>query len=285
MNKEFEICRWPYLVAWPFLQIVVFLVFSKKKLLSLFGIKSKVNSIFFDGLGETCNLVKQTAGESDSMNEIYNYKFRQIGGIKGWISDFHQGCLNCQAVRNRFRLDKIELKRLINSINNDEIRILSLASGTAQALIEVIAEMPNRNITAMLVDVNQKSLNEALELGCKYGISHKLQLVCDNAFAVEEVAKDFRPNIVEIIGLMEYLLDEEAIELFRRIKNILPTNSFLITSSICNNLESRFVTWVIDWPMVYRESRELQNLIYAGGFKNVSLKHEPLHIHSMAVAQ
>ncbi len=280
MDKNFEHRRWPYILAWPSMQLIVFIVFLKKKILNIFGVSPKRNSLFFDGLGKTCKFVKDTAGAADSMHEIYNYPFKC-----GIISDFHQGCLNCQAVRNRFRLDKIIIGKLIEALpEKKEVKILSLASGTGQALIELMAKMPNRNIKALFVDRDNKSHDMALALAEQNFVVNKISFVVDDAFAVEKYY-DFKPDIIEVIGLLEYLMDEEAIELIRKIRGIMVPCGKLVISSIRKNIETRFVTWVIDWPMVYREPKQLKNLLHAGGFVKVFIDKEPLNIHSIAVAE
>lgn len=288
MNSQFENRRWPYVIAWPFMQIIVLFVFIKKKIFAACGLELKINSLFYDGLGETCKKLKDTHGSAHSMHEIYNFKFGKAKGVGGLIGDFHQGCLNCQAVRNRFRIDRQEIGLIMDEMPKSaetEIRILSLACGTGQALIEAMSERRDRRVKALFVDHDAVSLEIARNIARQHLLEDRIEFVDGNAFEVESLCQNFKPHIVEVVGLMEYLLDEEAIELVKRIRNVLVPRGFLITSNIRKNLETRFVTWVIDWPMVYREPIQLENVLYSGGFVDVSMNHEPLGIHALATAR
>jgi hypothetical protein len=286
MDKNFECNRWPYVLIWPFTQILILVVMIKKTVFNFFGFTTKINSLFFDGLGETCNKVKKTRGSVESMREIYEYRFGVTPGLKGSIGDFWQGCLNCQALRNRLRL----LLNLFDDLLNDfsevkELRILSLASGDGRSVMTFMASSNDSRIRAMFIDKDELSLRLAKEFAQSLNVIDRCQFVLGNAFDVEDLASEFKPHIVEVAGLMEYLLDEEAVELFRRINLVLVDNGRLIVSNVRRNIESRFVTWVIDWPMQYREAIELENLMYSGGCVDISFKTEPLKMHTIAVGR
>ena len=51
-----------------------------------------------------------------ALEEIYNYNFGRRDGLGGLVDDFWEGMLNCQAVRNRLKVAKNELRRAINDI-------------------------------------------------------------------------------------------------------------------------------------------------------------------------
>jgi len=61
----------------------------------------------------------------------------------------------------------------------------------------------------------------------------------------------FKPNIVEMIGFMDYRPLKQAIALVKRIYNILPNGGKFLTANMIPNPEQYFMKWVINWSMTY----------------------------------
>ena len=90
-----------------------------------------------------------------------------------------------------------------------------------------------------------------------------------------------------MIGLLEYLPEENAINLLKRIHDILALKGVVITSNISFNLEKFFSYWVGNWPMVYRTVEQLSDIIIKAGFdyKNCRIIKEPLRVHNIVVCK
>jgi hypothetical protein len=100
-----------------------------------------------------------------------------------------------------------------------------------------------------------------------------------------EISRKFKPQIVEMMGFLDYQTQKEAIDIVSKIREALEPNGFLITCNIHPNIEQHFLKWVINWPMIYRTPKEFGEVAEKSGFKKYRLIYEPLKVHGLLVAQ
>jgi len=285
-SVEFEARRWPYILAWPLSQTLVAYVIAKKAAYGLLGRAPRINTAFWDGFADSCNTLKESQSSWRAMHEIYDYRFGKRRGFKGWLSDFWLKMLNCQALRNRKRMavDQLEKTILEFAQVGDEVRVLSLASGTGQDVLEALERLPNITVRAKLVDRNEEAITFGQGLFLRSGLKRHVDFVVADGLTNRALLDSCRPHIVLMCGLLEYLSDEQVIDLAKSIRHSLAPGGVLITSNIDRNIESRFVTHVVNWPMIYRTSRQLSALLDQAGFDCLDLFTEPLRLHTLAVA-
>jgi len=292
LNKKpvkFEKNRLPYILALPIIWLLTLWVMVKKFVYRRLGkTNPKINTFWFDGLGLSPRKVKENATSWQALDEIYNYQFGQRNGIGGLIDDFWEGMLNCQAVRNRLKIVKRELKQAILQFNNSkEVRILSLAAGSAQAVIETMAELQSEGIyiRTLLVDIDQTALDYAMQLAKLHCVSGQIKTVKASVAWVYRISRDFQPHIIEMVGLLDYIPREKAIKLVKKIQRSLVNKGIFLTCNIVSNFECHFLKWVVNWPMIYRTPSELVEIVREAGFSDYRLIFEPLKIHCFAIAQ
>ncbi|GMQ94977.1 MAG: hypothetical protein BMS9Abin13_087 [Patescibacteria group bacterium] len=304
-RPRYEINRWPYLLALPIMWALTLWVLMKKGALKIFRKKPHINSFWFDGLGLTCRAIKEGTASWKALDIIYNYRFRQKAGLRGFADDFWIGIINAQAVRNRLRLVKYELEKIVgefadskivklppclknrNRIATKEVRILSLGSGSAQGIIELMTELKPRGIIikAFLLDLDQSALEYAQKLARKYGVADQIEVSCTKISAVMSVAESFKPHIIEMLGLLDYIPEKKAVRLVRKIHDALPKSGVFLTCNIRHNPEQFFLGIVINWWMIYRTPKEFEGIISKGGFGTYKLIYEPLNVHGIAIAR
>jgi len=287
---SYEKCRWPYFLSLPLMWTLTAYVMIKKKIYKLLNMPGPyTNTLFFDGLGKECRKVKDYAASWKAMEIIYNHNFpKKLTSLGGILDEFYWHGLNCQALRNRYKLVKHELKKAISRFNDEkEIRVLSLACGSAQAVIEVIAEFKSKGTTikAILVDVDQEALNAAKEWANQHGVLDQIETRQANLSEEIGVFGDFKPHVVEMLGFLDYVNQDEAIRFVSNIQRSLDENGVLVTCNVNPNPEQYFIKWVINWPMVYRQPDDLMDIALKSGFNNYRIVFEPLKIHSLLIAQ
>ncbi|HNP79402.1 MAG TPA: class I SAM-dependent methyltransferase [Candidatus Pacearchaeota archaeon] len=285
----YEKLKWPYLASLPLMWILTLYVMVKKKVYKLLNIPGpSINSLFFDGLGLTCRKVKEYASSWKAMEIIYNHNFPKKMTLRGIVDEFYWHGLNCQALRNRYKLVKHQLRKAISSFDNEqEIRIASLACGSAQVVIEIVAEYKIKNvkIKAVLIDINQEALEAAKEWAKKYEVLDQIEAYRVDINDQDEVLDDFKPHIVEMLGFLDYVDQNEAIRFVKEIKESLTEKGVLITCNINPNPEQYFIKWVINWPMFYREPEDLFDVAEKSGFSDYEIVCEPLKIHNLLIAR
>ncbi len=200
---------------------------------------------------------------------------------------------NSKAVRNRFKLVKRELKNEFFRLAEEkkDIRIINIASGSARDVLESTSEIclaDSIKVSAVFVDKNHDAVSFSRKLAESHKYRNLFQWVedsADNFFRTN--SSDARFNIAEIVGLLEYLDDKEALNIFSAMYKLLDFNGILITTNILDNSERRFMSDAIGWKMIYRSADEFSSLLMGAGFLLDKMKvyFEPQRIHCVIVAR
>lgn len=292
-TAEFERRRWPYILTMPISWLLTFWVMIKKTAYRQLGkSEPKINTFWFDRFGLGNRYIKEGAASWKALDIIYNHEFgckNGNGNLGKWFDDFWIGMMNAQAVRNRLKLVKQLLRDIVAKYPDDkEIKLLSLAAGSAQGIIEMIAELKSKGvkIKALLIDIDSTALAYAKKLAEQNGILDQIELVEKNVAHVAKIlkAKSFQPDIIEMLGLIDYLPRDKVIKFAQKIRELLSPGGIFLTCNIHSNLEQHFLKWVINWDMIYRSPQELKDIIAESGFTDYQFITEPLKIHSVIVA-
>jgi len=284
----YEKKRWFYFLMVPIIWILALWVAVKKKIL---GPNLKIHNFWFDGISFICLEVKENATTWKALDIIYNYIPGKDKSLAGRITDFWNQLNNIKALRNRLRLVKKELKEIIEnlSIKESEIRLLSIASGSAQGVIEAMSEFKQKGvlIKVIFLDRDPIALEHSKKLAQKAGVIDQITFINKGVNVLEETVKDFNPHIVEVVGFLEYRPEEKAIKLAEKIYQLLLPDGVLLISNISNSLERLFLYYVANWPMIYRTPKQLAEILVKGSFnpKNCKIIYEPLKIHQIAICK
>lgn len=201
---------------------------------------------------------------------------------------------NPKAVRNRLRLVTRELEKSILSafLRKEKVEILSIAAGSARAILDSINHdyFKNKNISVTFLDKNPLANEYSKNLITEFDFPHryKLRWVVDNAKNFPNYFKDGEnPDIVEMVGLMDYFDDDAVLGIFSVIYEKMAQGGVFVTSNIVDNHERKFVTKLVGWPMIYRKPEDFFRLATNAGFKPQDLQfyYEPFKIHFLMVAK
>ena len=200
---------------------------------------------------------------------------------------------NSKAVRNRLKFVKRELKNHLEKISkfDREISVLSIASGSSRAIIETVRDehyLKDTKLSLVFVDKSEHAINYSKNLSTH--IAHlpiKLNWIQDSVGNYLKSSPKDRFDVIEIVGLLDYFIDDKVVETFRGINELLQDGGIMIASNVNHNSEEKFITKVIDWPMIYRTSEELAELANKAGFDYNKMKvfYEPLKVHGMVIAK
>ncbi len=246
-EQIYESLAWPYLAAVPFMYATGLYVQMKKMFFGMFNAKPNTNCWFVDGLSVNSRRMKDGATRWPSLNTCYNFKNGEGATAAHRVVDlWWMQIRNAQAVRNRLKIAKSELRTAVRTLARpgNAVRILSLAAGTAQGVIEVAAE-------------------------------------CNKLIG------DFKADIVEMMGLLDYLRESLAHPLIRKIRLHLAEGGYFFCCHIHPNSERYFLKYVVNWDsgMLYRTRDEFADVLHQGGFLTPALLTEPHGIHSVSVAR
>lgn len=252
-----------------------------------------VSSFFVDRFSRHNHQAKYGAAGWRSLDLFYNYHEQVAPQLKGdlecmltrhWVGKME----NRQAVTNRMKMVVEFLSRAFKEYRDEkEIRLLSVASGSAQAVIGAMKKAPHLNVKAVLIDMDETAIEESKRLTREAGLAERFSFIHDSTQALEKAAVDFCPHIIEMVGFLDYRPRRKAVELVGRIREHLPNGGIFMTCNIRGNREKIFLDWVLLWPMIYRTEREFADILVQGGFapEKIELVYEPHRIHGIAVCR
>ena len=201
---------------------------------------------------------------------------------------------NPKAVRNRLRLVTRELKTAIKNHLSEgkDIKILSIAAGSARAIFDAISldELKDqKTIQVTFLDKNPKANEYSQHLAKErnYSENYKFRWIVDTAGNFPEYLNgENKPNIVEIVGLLDYFDNNAIGKLTRLVYNNLEPGGVFITSNIVDNKERKFITDVVGWKMIYKKPQDFFEIAKEAGFKpeNMRILYEPFKIHFVMIA-
>jgi len=247
---------------------------------------------FFYGLFlPKVEVVRRYAKSWKALDPIYNYEFGKDLSLHGYLTDWWYRHRACQAVRNRLLLaESILTDKLVEVYErNGSVRLLSIACGAAQAVINAVSELKRRgiNVRVTLIDFDPDALEYARRMANEKGVSELLETKRVNMFRNHESVKG-NFDVVEVIGFLDYLNKNNAKELVSYIKReLLSPGGYFLTANIMFNWDWLFVRWNINWWMIYRTPSQFANILVSGGFlqKNIVLTKEAHKVHCIAVCK
>lgn len=238
-------------------------------------------------------IVYSSVASYKALETLYTFPERRAKKETSALDFFWQNFLsNTRSIRNRFKLVRRELITAAKESGKrkETVNILSLGGGSARAVIEAIS-MLNHDvpIRLKLIDTSAAAIEYSQILARSYCLNQN-QIEWHRGFAqrMQKHCRNFQPDIVEMVGLLDYFPRDQAVDLITKIYAILAPNGWLITCNIHPNLESPFVAKGVNWPkMFYRTPTELTKIIIEGGFsdQNVKVVYEPFKIHGLAIAR
>ena len=178
-----------------------------------------ISSSFVDRFSRFNHQAIVGAAGWQSLDILYNYhekiKPQLNSRLEGWLTRYWiEKIENRQAVTNRFKMViNLLAKAFAKFVNEPEVRIVSIASGSAQAVIKAMLKCPRLNIKAILIDIDKTALKAAKDMAEKNGLGKRFSFVRGTTKSLERVCREFRPHIIEMVGFLDYMSKNKAIKL------------------------------------------------------------------------
>lgn len=265
-------------------------VLVKKRAFKAFGRTPRINFLFFDAFSINAHRMKDGATRWPSLDTCYNFACGEGATVLHRVLDnWWMRIRNAQAVRNRLSVAKTELRGAVLAAAQPDrpVRILSLAAGTAQGVIQIAAKCNALGIATeiVLVDHDRSALKYARELALANDV--EIVTIEGNVLFFTRFIGSFQADIVEMIGFLDYLRDGLAIALLKKVRLHLRDGGQLLCAHIHYNGEALFLKHVVDWDngMLYRSRDALENLLISAGFIAPRFVTEPHGIHTVSVAE
>ncbi|HQF57542.1 MAG TPA: hypothetical protein PK831_03540 [Candidatus Magasanikbacteria bacterium] len=237
--------------------------------------KARGPSIFFGALHWTLNEVHNGITTARALHAIYGAPvlLRSWKGFCGWFLRLWFGFPPAAGLRNRLRWVHSSIFAELATLavrGKDEIRLVSIACGSAVAMIEATSKFvklfPQVKVEINLVDLNKAALRHASELaiarGLKVGNS-----VDDQVKIIETDLKTFIQtnhgfDIVEFVGFMDYREVNSVKELINSVVNMTVKGGVVFTTLIRKSCWRPVIRWIVGWvKLIYRDPTTIKEII------------------------
>lgn len=187
-------------------------------------------------------------------------------------------------LRNRKRLAVALIGDLLD--NNPELNnLVAIGAGAAHNVLEAMAVSSHRDVRACCIDLNEDAFAHGREMASRLGLEDRVQYIRGNAVDVADLI-DVPPELVTCIGIIEYLTDEQVVNIFKAMHAASGPHAALLANSIANTHGTdRFLRTIFKLKLNYRSPDAVKALMEKGGYRIVDRRTEPMKIYNILVAR
>ncbi len=184
------------------------------------------------------------------------------------------------ALRNRRRLAAKVLAGLIDECPREPVHVLCLGAGPGYIITDAML-LARRRARATLVDLSGEAFEYGRKLAAEKGLADRVRYVQGDVRDVEQVLET-PPDAVKMLGICEYLTDEQITGIARAVARAMPPGAPIVFNSLSKaHGTDRFFRRVLGLHMIHRSPRELTDLMAAAGFGQFVSFPEPLGVYSV----
>jgi len=192
------------------------------------------------------------------------------------------------AARNRRKIVIDRLADLIRQHPADEpMSLLGIGAGPGRHLQTAMLESGRSKdlLTAYLVDLADDAFPYGQALAKSLGLDDRVHFLRGDARNIGQTLPQTQIHLAKLVGIIEYLTDEQLAELLTAVHGILAPGGHLLTHGLVDRYKTgRFLARVFNLRHHQRDERALEKSLTAAGFRIVSCEYEPVRIHPIVTA-
>lgn len=228
------------------------------------------------------------AGDFKIIDSIYQNSASTVGFDRLWDNYFQQLAIS-RAVRERKEDFKKIITGFVKKHTGKNIRILSLASGPAREIKELLESDANQIFAKVVFDCfdsDQSALNYAKQL---LNDHHNVNFYKKNAIRLaikNDIAKDSlnKYDLIYSTGLFDYFSEKASIRLVENLIKIINKDGMMVISNVrdkFSNSSAAWMEWVAEWYLVYRSEEEFRRIFVAAKIPPNKIEIIPQHSNVM----
>ncbi len=252
------------------------------------ALPARLIQLFMQKSSHDAATVVAKGGSTHALEAMYTRYHRGIfsrGFLQGVADMFwHHFVSQPKALRNRLHIVQSLLEKEIRN-HNAPTSILSIAGGSARALISTLTKLRAEHfphaIRAVIVDKDETALEVGKRVSVSAGVADCFEWVRGNANDTASLLPNRQFDMVEIVGLLDYFDAVRTARLLEILRPIMKTGSALLVANVVPNEEQPFVHKT-GWPqMHYRTADNFAHLIGQSEFAVRDTITEPLGVHAV----
>ena len=187
-------------------------------------------------------------------------------------------------LRNRRKLGSRLLARLIDAADRQPAHVLCLGAGPGCIIMDAMRQAA-RDSVATLVDRNTEAFEYGRKLAEEFGLGERVRFVHGDARHIKPLL-DRPPDVVKMLGICEYLTDEQIRGIASAVAEVMPAGAAIIFNSLSKaHGNDRFFRRVFGLHMIHRSPGELEALMARAGFGDFHSIREPLGVYHVIVGR
>ncbi|MCL4303493.1 MAG: class I SAM-dependent methyltransferase [Anaerolineae bacterium] len=241
--------------------------------------------IFASACAET-GIIQREAATWRSLEPLYHWhewRWRLPSTISPLVTLFLESA-SSRGVRNRKAIVREIEVACVNALNFASVKLLSIGGGAAPAIREMMSTAESGGHVIILDQDEIPEMNPDWLADLPHPWEYEVR--CGDARELVRILNgQWRPNIVEMVGVVDYIPDKKLRGLFRHIHQVLLPGGWLITANLDPDMMERFwIHQMVGWPDVaYRNQDELRWLLTEASFDvdNAVFIQEPCQVFNI----
>jgi precorrin-6B methylase 2 len=188
------------------------------------------------------------------------------------------------ALRNRKKLGSALIANLIEQVPGDNAHVLCLGAGPGLIIIDALKKTAHA-AHATLVDISDEAFEYGLSQADAHGVADRVSYIRGDVRDIQTIL-DEPPQVVKMIGICEYLTDEQITEIINAVSEVMPAGTAIVFNSISEaHGTNRFFHRVFGLKMNHRTPAELEALMSQAGFGEYEEHSEPMGVYHVIVGR
>ncbi len=188
------------------------------------------------------------------------------------------------AARNRKKLAARLIAKLIDQVAQQPAHVLCLGAGPGHIIMEAMAQAGHQ-AEATLVDISEDAFDYGRQLAERCGLRDRVRFIQGDVRDIKKML-DNRVDIVKMIGICEYLEDDQIVSIVKAVSGMMPPNASIVFNSLSNRHGTdAFFRRVFGLHMIHRSVEQLQSLMGQAGFCDFDSFAEPLMVYEVVVGK
>jgi hypothetical protein len=192
------------------------------------------------------------------------------------------------AARNRRKIVTQLIAHLIAQQPPDQhLNLLGVGSGPGWHIQTAIVEanIPASRATAYLIDLADDAFPYGRRLAANFGLQDSVYFIRGDARQIRETLPSVRVNIAKLVGIVEYLTDDQFIVLLQALHDIMVPEGSLVTHGLVDKYQTGpFLARVFQLRHHQRDAKFMTELLNRTGFHVSDCQYEPTGIHPIITA-
>jgi hypothetical protein len=193
------------------------------------------------------------------------------------------------ASRNRRKLIVSKLSEIVKSrAGESQLSIIGVGAGPGLHVQEAICQsgIEPARVKAYLIDRDSDAFEYGRQCARDRGIENCVSFVQGDAREIRRVLPHVEPQIVKVVGLLEYLTDDQALDLLRALREVMVPGAQILTHGIVDRYNTApFVARTFGLKHVYRTGSQVRQMLETLGFHSIEMSQEPLKIYPILIAR